>query len=197
MPWFDVRTFKGLQSFSRWQTGLDGEIYVSEEGIDAEERNGGHPDWTIKAGSCCEFGVHFCNPSRMVVCSLLVITCTSCYSVNLRWPRWVWDFFIWREHDCESVCDIYFLCFSCRSRWELVLMPSSVEVLDLLPTFDLSSVMFWTITCPLVIAFATVLSIRGGKSMHCIKQCIKHYTVREECHLVYCKHSHKKTSNDI
>ncbi len=50
---------------------------VSEERSSAEQRSGGHPDWTIKGGSCCEFGLHFSDPSRMVACSCLVITSVS------------------------------------------------------------------------------------------------------------------------
>lgn len=142
--WYPDLTSQPSKAFSLWISGrrVSTERYVSEERSGAGERSGGHPDWTIKGGSCCEFGVHFSDPSRMVACSRLVITCALCYaSVKLGCPRGVrWDFFIWREHDCVSVCDIYFLCFGCHNRWELVQTQSSVEVSDVLPTFDLNLV---------------------------------------------------------
>lgn len=113
---------------------------VSEERSSAEERSGGHPDWTIKGGSCCEFGVHFSDPSRMVACSCLIITCAlQLCQREAGLSQWgaVRLFHLKRTCLCECVCDIYFLCFSCHSRWESVLMQSSVEVSDVLPTSDL------------------------------------------------------------
>ncbi|KAK2913824.1 hypothetical protein Q8A67_002223 [Cirrhinus molitorella] len=55
------------------------ESYVSEERSSAEERSGGHPDWTIKGGSCsaitdgswCRRRVQ--SKSQMC-CQLLILT---------------------------------------------------------------------------------------------------------------------------
>jgi len=114
--WCPDLTSKPSKAFSLWNSGrrVLMETYVSKESSSTEERSRGHPDWKIKSGSCNEFGVYFSDPSRIVACSHLVITCAFCYaSVKLGCPHEVRDFHLNRVR--LSMCNIHFICFSCHS----------------------------------------------------------------------------------